>query len=131
MEQQPVDIDRATELLTEIADQLPDEIFRNLNLGILVSEEVRLSPESKPGFPLYTLGLYTRNRMGRQIIIYYGSFMQAFGHLGEEALKRKLRDTLHHELLHHLENQGGEFGLEFEDHLRLQHYRDRIRRSKK
>ena len=125
-----VDIDRATELLTEIADELPDQVFQNLNLGVLVSEEVRMSPESKPNFPLYTLGLYTKNRMGRQIIIFYGSFLKVFGHLDEDGLKVKLQETLHHELLHHLENQGGEFGLEFEDHLQMQRYRDTIRRSK-
>lgn len=123
-----IDIDRVTELLTELADELPDEIFQNLNLGILVSEEIRINPQSKPGLPPYTLGLYTRNRMGRQIIIFYGSLMQVYGHLEESALKERLKETLHHELTHHLENQGGEFGLEFEDHLQMQRYRDRVRR---
>ncbi|MFB0958100.1 MAG: metallopeptidase family protein [Clostridiaceae bacterium] len=124
-----IDIDRATELLTELADELPDEIFSNLNLGIRVSEEVRYSPESSPGDPLYMLGQYSRNRMGRQIVIFYGSFQKVFGHLDEVRLKERLKETLHHELLHHLESQGGEFGLEFEDHLRLQSYRDRVRRQ--
>lgn len=126
-----IDIDRVTELLTQIADELPDEIFRNLNLGILVSEDVRINEESRPGLPLYTLGIYSKSRMGRQIVIYYGSFMAVYGHLDEERLKERLKETLHHELTHHLENQGGEFGLEFEDHLRMQRYRDRVRRAKK
>lgn len=123
-----IDIDRVTELLTGIADEIPDEIFRDLNLGILVSEEVKLNEQSAAGLPLYTLGVYSRGPMGRQIIIYYGSFMAAFGHLEEAALVDKLRETLKHELLHHLENQGGEFGLEFEDYLRLQRYKSRVRR---
>ena len=124
-----IDIDRVTELLTEIANEVPDEIFRNLNLGILVSEEVKINEESKPGLPLYTLGVYTKNAMGRQIVIYYGSFMRAFGNLEESAIKVKLEETLKHELLHHMENQGGEFGLEFEDYLRMQNYKSLVRKS--
>ena len=67
--------------------------------------------------------------MGRQIVIYYGSFMRAFGNLEESALKVKLEETLKHELLHHMENQGGEFGLEFEDYLRMQNYKSLVRKS--
>lgn len=123
-----VDIDRVTELLTEIADEFPDEIFQNLNLGILVSDEVNINEESKDGLPLYTLGIYSKSLMGRQIVIYYGSFMRAFGYLDEAALKLKLEETLKHELLHHMENQGGEFGLEFEDYIRMQNYKSRVRK---
>ena len=123
-----VDIDRVTELLTEIADEFPDEIFQNLNLGILVSEEVKINEQSKEGLPLYTLGTYSRSVMGRQIVIYYGSFMRAFGYLDEPALKLKLQETLKHELLHHMENQGGEFGLEFDDYIRMQNYKSRVRK---
>lgn len=123
-----IDIDRVTELLTEIADEIPDEIFRNLNMGILVSEEVKINEQSKETYPLYTLGIYSRGPMGRQIVIYYGSFMRAFGYLDEAGLKDKLRETLKHELLHHMESQGGEFGLEFEDYLRMQNYKSRVRK---
>ena len=123
-----ISIDRVTEILTELADELPDEIYDNLNLGILVSERIKTSRESAPGLPLYTLGEYKRSPMGRQIIIYYGSFMEAYNHFTERALTERLRSTLHHELLHHLENQGGEFGLEYDDHLRLQEYFSRVRR---
>ena len=126
-----IDIDRVTELLTELADDLPDEIFQNLNLGILVYEEVKVNTESKPGIPLYTMGIYSKSRMGRQIIIYYGSFMQVYGGLDEARLKERLKETLHHELTHHMEHQGGEFALEVEDHLRMQRYRDRVRRANK
>ena len=123
-----ITIDRVTELLTEIADEFPDEIYQNLNLGILVSEEVKVNEQSKPEHPLYTLGVYTRGPMGRQIIIYYGSFMSVYGYLNEADLKVKLRETLKHELLHHMENQGGEYGLEFEDYLRMQSYKTRVRK---
>lgn len=123
-----VDIDRVTDLLTAIANEVPDEIFNNLNLGILVSEEVKINEESKPGLPLYTLGIYSKSQMGRQIVIYYGSFMRAFGDLDESDLKVKLAETLKHELLHHMESQGGEFGLEFEDYLRMQNYKSRVRK---
>ncbi len=123
-----ISIDRVTEILTELADELPDEIYDNLNLGILVSERVKVDRNSDPRKPLYTLGEYKRSRMGRQIIIYYGSFMTAYPHLREEALRERLRSTLHHELIHHLESQGGEFGLEYDDHVRLQRYFNRIRR---
>lgn len=123
-----IDIDRVTELLTELADELPDTIYENLNLGILVSEEVKLSPGSSPSQPLYILGEYLRSTMGRQIILYYGSFMEVYQHLEEPALRKKLRQTLHHELLHHLEGQGGEFGLEFEDYLNMQRYKQGLKK---
>lgn len=122
-----ISIDRVTEILTELADELPDEIYDNLNLGILVSEQLRIDRNSDPRQPLYTLGEYKRSRMGRQIIIYYGSFMQVYGYLTEVALKERLRSTLHHELIHHLESQGGEFGLEYDDHVSLQRYFSQIR----
>lgn len=123
-----VSIDRVTEILTELADELPDEIYENLNLGILVSERLKTSRNSDPRQPLYTLGEYKRSRMGRQIIIYYGSFMAAYPHLTERTLRERLRSTLHHELLHHLESQGGEFGLEYDDHIRMQRYFRQIRK---
>lgn len=126
-----VPIERFTQILGDLADELPDEIYRGLNLGVIVSEEARLHWESRPESPLYTLGVYVHNNMGRQIIIYYGSMMLIYGHLPEDRLKDQMRDVLHHELLHHLENLGGEFGLEFEDHLSIQGYRDSLRQDKR
>lgn len=124
------DIDEVTDWLTEMADELPDAIFEGLNMGIRVSEEVCLSPQSDPSSPLYILGIYSKNNMGRQIVIYYGSFARSFGYLknNPEKLKERFRHTLHHELTHHLEHQGREFDLEFEDHLQMQDYRYRLKK---
>lgn len=124
------DIDTVTAWLTEMADELPEEIFRNLNLGILVSEEEKLSPESKPGHPLYILGIYSKSNMGRQIVIYYGSFRKSFPYADHEALKARFGETMRHELQHHLEHQAGEYDLEFEDHLQMQRYRARVAKMK-
>ncbi len=107
--------DRMLEILDMLADELPEVFFDNLNLGISVLEDTPLDPASRPGNPLYILGRYIKDRMGRRIEIYYGSFMAVFGYLDEAAMTVRLRETLRHEFRHHLENQGGERDLEYED----------------
>ena len=50
--------------------------------------------------------------MGRMIYIYYGSFLEVYGELGEKELEEELRETLLHEFTHHMESLAGERGLE-------------------
>ena len=109
-----VDFERFAQLLDEIAINLPKEIYIELNGGVNLLEEHKVHPESKSG-ELYILGNYNRNHLGRYINIYYGSFMQTYGHYNEEELAAKIANTLKHEFTHHLESLAGEKDLEIAD----------------
>ena len=110
-----ITIDEMQLILDELAEELPAAFYHELNGGILLLPETRMSPYAKAD-DLYILGEYRINgAMGRYIVIYYGSFERAFGGLDEDAMKNKLRHTLRHEFRHHLESLSGERGLELED----------------
>lgn len=110
-----ITIDEMQIMLDRLAEELPQEFYYELNGGILLLPETKLSGFAKSD-DLYTLGEYRINgAMGRYIIIYYGSFERVFGGLDTEALKNQLRSTLRHEFRHHLESLSGERGLELAD----------------
>lgn len=118
-----VTIDEAQVMLDEIAEELPRGIFKELNGGILLLPDVKLSSEAIAN-DLFTLGAYHNNwNMGRLIYIYFGSFERLFGHLEGEDFKQKLRETLFHEFTHHLESLAGEKDLEIQDAKNLERYR--------
>ena len=107
---------------------LPDYVYEELNGNVVVDERPCLHP-ARVDDDLYILGTYTVDPvLGRQICIYYGSFIAAFGH-NPAALKAHIRETLRHEFLHHLENRAGLHGkgsLEEEDLNRMiQYYRQK------
>jgi hypothetical protein len=117
-----VDIDTVQEILDGLAMELPQELYYELNGGILLLPEAKLSEHSKRD-DLYILGQYvTSYTMGRYIVIYYGSFAHIFGHLSVEDLTTELRKTLHHEFTHHLERLAGDDDLGKEDQRQLLNY---------
>ncbi|MCL2300776.1 MAG: metallopeptidase family protein, partial [Firmicutes bacterium] len=59
----------------------------------------------------------------RLIRLYYGSFMRVYAHAPEALLRQKLRESVLHELTHHLESLAGERGLELQDQIDLAQYR--------
>lgn len=110
-----IDIDRFEEVLGELTEELPEEFFDKLNGGVIISEEAKEHPESRRG-DLYILGEYRRSpELGRDIVIYYGSFDRMFGSLPFVRLKAQMRKTLRHEFRHHVESLAGENSLEKED----------------
>lgn len=115
--------DEVYEMLSELADELPEGFFKELNGGIALSAETKMQPESiAPN--LYIMGEYSTDPfLGRHITIYYGSFERVYGHLAPEAYKKKLRGTLRHEFRHHLENMGRLRDLELEDERELARYK--------
>ncbi len=123
------DIDRVHAMLDEIAENLPREIFRELNKGIVLLPQSKLHPKSDPSQALYVLGEYTSNRTGRQIALYYGSFRRSFSHLSEERLYHQLKRTLYHEFVHHLEGLAGDYDLEIEDKKSLARYMRRLQNT--
>jgi len=122
-------IDEINDMLDEIAGELPEEIFRDLNGGVSLSAETKKS-DKDPSGGLYTLGEYRRDQMGRYIIIYYGSLCEAYGSSSPKKMRKHLRDVLTHELTHHLESLAGDRSLEKEDAENLNDYFSRKKRLK-
>ena len=119
-----VDIDRFFEILTEVCDELPDEFFRELHQGVVLSEDLKISPYAKAD-DLVIMGEYRRAYFGNQITIYYGSFVRTCSWMSEEELKNKIREVVRHEFRHHMENLAGVYGkdsLEYEDKEELKRY---------
>lgn len=119
-----VSFEEFEQIVYNIVDTLPQDFFRELDGGVMVREQRKVHPESI-GEELKILGEYHRNRyLGRYVVIYYGSFMAAFGYLEREDLKKRVRKTVLHEFRHHLESLAGERDLEIEDAKALEAYRD-------
>ena len=119
--QGPVTLDEMEQMLDELAAELPEVFFRELNGGIVLLPQTERHPRGQGG--LYTLGCYfSGGEMGRYIAIYYGSFLRVFPHALREEIRRELRKTLRHEFRHHVESLCGENGLEVEDEIFLQNY---------
>lgn len=117
-----IDFEQMQQILGELCDELPPEFFEDLNLGVVLKSEVEFHHDSRPENPLYVMGLYVRNSMGRQIFIFYGSFRAVYQGAPEEVIRQQLRHTLRHEFTHHLEYLAGEKGLELDDKRRLEQY---------
>jgi len=107
-------IEEINTMLDEIAEELPDGIFRELNGGVsLLADEKRSNHD--PEGCLYTLGEYRRDQMGRYINIYYGSLMKVYGNSSYKKMRKHLKDVLVHELTHHMESLAGDRSLEIKD----------------
>lgn len=116
-----ISIDEFSHILDDLASGLPEEFYDELNLGISVSEDAKMSPHAQ-NRDLYIMGEYFHTHMGRGIVIYYGSFARLHGNLPVEALMQEMQSTLRHEFRHHMEGRAGERGLEREDEKQLRDY---------
>ena len=119
-----ISIEEMEEMLDEIAVEIPQDFYKDLNGGIILLPETRLHAESKEN-DLYILGEYHRDgNLGRFIAIYYGSFSHVYGYLSKDQLKEKLISTIKHEFRHHLESLAGERELEIKDELDIAEYKN-------
>lgn len=115
-------LDEMELLLEEILEEYPEELFRELNGGILLLPDEKRNPNPTLQ-ELYILGEYHHGGpMGRYIALYYGSFQRVFGRGSHLRIRKELDHTLKHEFTHHLESLAGERSLELEDQLRIQKY---------
>ena len=114
-------IEEINEMLDEIALELPEEVFRELNGGVSLLREAKRSIADPDG-GLYTLGEYRRDQMGRYILLYYGSICIVHGGDTREDMRLNLKRILTHELTHHLESLAGERDLEIRDEVDLDEY---------
>jgi hypothetical protein len=122
-------IDETNDILDEIADSMPQELYRELSGGILLLPQAKIHPQALDN-DLYILGEYCRSSIGTCIKIYYGSFAKIFGSLPYEQYKEKLRKVLAHELRHHNETLAGCVDLIVYDHNQINDYLERKQREK-
>lgn len=97
----------------EIAEQeialLPQYVTDELTGGVLIDQSTYLHPRALTD-DLYVLGMYSSGGLcGKQIILYYGSFMAVMGNSSDKAVRMQIRETLRHEFRHHLETRAGLF----------------------
>ncbi|OJV66583.1 MAG: hypothetical protein BGO41_03940 [Clostridiales bacterium 38-18] len=114
-------------ILSEIIDEIPEPFFEGLNGGIILVESPKPHPQSQAQLPLYIMGEYVSNALGKQIKIYYGSFKKVHPDASLESLKALLKHTLIHEFTHHLEYRAGLRDLEIQDAKDLQHYKSKLK----
>lgn len=104
-------------IVSELLDELPEEFFRELSGGVIVSGAAVI-PDYARENDLYTLGLYHVFSGVRQIILYKGSFDRLYPQADVDEARKILRGILRHEFRHHLEFLSGIHGpssLEAED----------------
>lgn len=122
--------DELASMLDDIAQELPQDFYKELNGGIILSPDVKIHPESNESGNLLILGEYHNDRkgyggLGRYIVIYFGSFMKLYSYFPVDRQKQELRRVLVHEFMHHLESLAGERDLEIQDAHDMAKYRQR------
>ena len=101
--------DEFTQIAEEELALLPDYVHEELNGGVLTDPGEYLHP-GRVADDLYILGTYSTDPvMGKQIVLYYGSFMASMGNTDDRAVRKQIRETLRHEFRHHLETRAGLF----------------------
>ena len=114
-------IDEVNDILDQAVEAYPEELFQELNGGILLLEDEVADPEA--GEDIYIMGEYCWDEMGRYINLYYGSFVALLADEPREVWEEELRFTLRHELTHHVEGLAGERSLEHKDSAQMEAFR--------
>ena len=104
-----ISIEEYKQIVSELLDELPEEFFRELSGGVIVSETFSI-PDYAKGNDLYTLGLYMVFSGVRQIILFKGSFDRDYPQADTDEARSILRGVLRHEFRHYLEFLGGVHG---------------------
>jgi len=128
-----ISFDEVGEMLDEIAEEIPQDFYRELNGGIILMPETKRHRDSDKSTVggLFILGEYHNDRkgmggLGRYIAIYYGSFIRLYAHFTQEQQQNELRRVLIHEFTHHIESLAGERGLAVKDETELEKYRQKF-----
>ena len=101
-----ISIEEYRSIVFELMEELPDEFFRELSGGVVVSEGLAI-PNYAQGNDLYTLGQYQVFSRIRQITMFKGSFDRVYPQADADRARDILRGVLRHEMRHHLESLGG------------------------
>jgi len=117
-----MDFDAFSDLAGVYLDAVPERFLLDRNgdpIPVIVEPQVRRRQDDPPG--VYILGEYiTTEYLPPQISLYYGSFARLFGAEPEAAWEAQLRETLLHEIRHHVEHMAGVYDLDKEDVLQLE-----------
>ena len=122
-----ISIEEYRKIIRELMDEFPDEFFRKLSGGVIVSEAMVI-PDYARNNDLYTMGQYQVYSGIRQIVLFKGSFDRAYPRADAAEARELLRGILRHELRHHLEYLAGihnSSSLEAEDERERQAYLSR------
>ena len=120
-------------IVSDLMDELPEEFFRDLSGGVIVSEASALADYAVRN-DVYLMGEYLVYSGIRQIVLFKGSFDRVYPLADADEAKRILRGVLRHEFRHHLESLGGvhnSSSLEAEDARKKAAYLARFRRQEK
>ncbi len=120
-------------IVEELLDELPEEFFRELTGGVIVSEATMV-PDYAQGNDLFIMGHYSIFSGVRQIIIYKGSFDRVYPFADAAEAKNILRGVVRHEFRHHLEFLSGihdDSSLEAQDAREKRDYLARHRKMEK
>ena len=101
-----ISLEEYKRIVSELMDELPEEFFRDLTGGVIVSNALVI-PDYAHGNDLCTMGLYKVFSGVRQIIMYKGSFDRVYPQADAEEARTILRGVLRHEFRHHLEFLSG------------------------
>ena len=116
--------DQAGDLLDQLAEGFPEALFEELNGGVNLLEDAVPDLEFPEG-DMYVMGEFCDNLLGRYINLYYGSFaaLAEKEDWTEEDWRAELRQTLSHELTHHMEARGGLHALDDKDEAQMADWR--------
>ena len=116
-----IEFEECAQMLDEIADSMPYELYRDLNGGISLLPKIKVHPKALHN-DLFILGEYIRNSLGNAIVFYYGSINRVYGKLSREEYYKQLERILHHEVRHHNEYLAGCDDLGVIDKLEIEEY---------
>lgn len=105
-ENQKFTFEQCGQMLDQIADSMPPELYRELNAGISLVPQAKIHPVAVNN-DLYILGEYVRDYIGKSIVFYYGSINHIYGNLPHNEIFKELKRIFHHELRHHNEFLAG------------------------
>ncbi|MEW6458970.1 MAG: metallopeptidase family protein [Bacillota bacterium] len=112
-------LDEFTLLAEQLVDEVPPRLCRDLNGGFSVL------PEEKREQEFFIMGEYIEDGMlGSFVVFYYGSFAAVLGDKPRESWEEELRETIWHELQHHLESLAGVDDLTREEMEALARFRE-------
>ena len=93
-------------VISELMDELPDEFFRDLTGGVIVSEALVIADYARNN-DVFVLGHYQVSAGVRQIVMFKGSFDRVYPNADTGKAREVLRGILRHEFRHHLEFLSG------------------------
>ena len=101
-----ISLEEYEHIVEELLDELPEEFFKELSGGVVVSESLVI-PDYARGPDICTLGQYQVDFGIRQIKLFKGSFDRLHPQADGAEARRILRGVLRHEFRHHLEFLSG------------------------